>query len=81
MESEAKKSSGLKLTGVSYDADTWTLHATVNGTSYEYRDMSPFHCSQFFKRARYNAGRAVAYLRKSRFPCYRWTPDGCTQVK
>lgn len=71
MRKKAKKSAGPRLTGVSYDADTWTLQVTVNGTPYEYADMSPFHNDEFVKRARRNTGRAMSYLRTTGFPCTR----------
>jgi hypothetical protein len=52
----------MKITS-SYDQDSFELTITVDGRKYVYVDVSPFHHSEFRKRAKYNKGRAMAYIR------------------
>lgn len=51
----------------SYDYDAWELTIYIDNRKYVYTGVSPFHNSEFVKRAKRNKGRALAYIRKYQF--------------
>jgi hypothetical protein len=46
----------------SYNSDRWRLAIHIDGKTYVYKDVSPFHHAQFEKK-RKNVGKAMAYIR------------------
>jgi len=47
----------------SYDRDVSELTVYIEGKEYIYTHISPFHNSEFVKKAKRNRGRALAYVR------------------
>ena len=50
----------------SYDESVWRLTVVLDTKRYVYREVSPYHQGVFFKKAKQNRGRAMAYV--SDFP-------------
>lgn len=47
----------------SYDTDTWEQTVWIDGKRFVYTDVSPYHNSEFTKRAEKNKGRAIAFIK------------------
>ncbi len=47
----------------SYNLEAWEQTVWINGKKYVYKGVSPYNNRKFWTIARYNRGRAMAYIR------------------